>query len=117
MEFATPMPPNMPMVEASVPNESSMSDYCRFAQAVLSMPPMEGFNVEFDLGVKQVDSDTPDRARVRLVLYANNALWHYVMKTKDLQPELLRWYLRHKKFDFVVQDNVHVHTLSDPDQA
>jgi len=45
---------------------------------------MEGFDVDFDLGVEQVDSDLPDNAQVRFVLYANNALWHCVMKTKDL---------------------------------
>ena len=76
------MPPNMPEVEVPVPNESSMSNYCRFAQAILSMPLMEGF-----------DGDSLDKARVRFVLYADAALWHCVMKTKDLQPERLWWYL------------------------
>ena len=65
-----------------------MSDYCRFAQAVLSMPPMEEFDVEFDLGVEQVDCDPLDRPRACFVLYANNALWHRVMKMMDLQPKL-----------------------------
>ena len=78
---------------------------------------MEGFDIDFDLGVEQFDSDPPDKARVRFFLYADNALWHHVMKTKDLQPELLRWYLRLRKFDFVVWDKVNVHTLSDPGQA
>ena len=54
------------------------------------MALIEGFDADFDLGVEQVDSDLPDRARVRFVLYADNALWHLVMKAKDLQPELLR---------------------------
>jgi len=38
VEFAAPMPPNMPKVEVHIYNESSMSDYYRFAQAVLSLP-------------------------------------------------------------------------------
>jgi len=39
------------------------------------------------------------------------------MKMKDLQPELLRWYLQLNKFDFVVQDKANVHIASDSDQA
>jgi len=52
VEFAAPMPPNKPKVEALVSNESSMSDHCRFAQTVLSMPPVEGFNADFDVVVE-----------------------------------------------------------------
>jgi len=33
-----------------------MSDCCRFAQAVLSLSPMEEFDVDFDLGVEQGNS-------------------------------------------------------------
>ena len=58
MEFTAPMPPNKPEVEALVSNESSMSNYCRFAQIVLSMPPVEGFDADFDVGVERVD-DSP----------------------------------------------------------
>ena len=111
------MPPNTPKVEVPVLDESSISDYCRFAQVVLSMPPMEGFDADFDLGVEQVNSNPPDRPRVRFVLYADNLLWHHVMKMRDLQQELLRWFLRLKKFDFVVCDKANAHTLTDPDQA
>ena len=42
VKFATPMPPKKPEVQVPIPNESSMSEYCRFAQIVLSMPPKEG---------------------------------------------------------------------------
>ena len=42
----------MPEVETYASSESSMSDYCRFAQAVLSLPHMEDFDVDFDLGVE-----------------------------------------------------------------
>ena len=57
VKFAALMPPNTPKVEVLVPNKFSMNDYCRFAQTVLSMPPMEGFDADFDLGVEQVDSN------------------------------------------------------------
>jgi len=39
VEFATPMSPNMPKVEDHASNESSTSNYCKFAQAILSLPP------------------------------------------------------------------------------
>jgi len=39
VKFAAPTPPNMPMVEADVSDESSMSNNCRFAQAILFLPP------------------------------------------------------------------------------
>ena len=68
------------------------------------MPPLEAFDANFDVGVKQLDGNSSDGLRERFVLYADSALWHQVMKTKDLQSELLRWYLHKKKFDFVVRD-------------
>ena len=52
MEFVAPMLPSIPKFEAHASNESSMSDYCRFAQVVLSLPPMQGFDVDFNLGVE-----------------------------------------------------------------
>jgi len=38
VEFAAPMPPSILEVEAHASNESTMSDYCRFAQVVLLAP-------------------------------------------------------------------------------
>ena len=117
MEFVVLALPSIPKVEVYASNESTMSDYCRFAQAVLSLPPMERFDANFDLGVEQGDSGQSDRSRTRFTLYADSALWHKLMMMKDLQPELLRWYLRLKKFDFVVLDKNDPHTLIDLDQA
>ena len=39
------------------------------------------------------------------------------MKAKDLQLELLQWYLRLKKFNFVVCDIATVRILTDSEQA
>jgi len=64
-----------PRLRIPVLNESSMGDYCRFVQVVLSMPPMDEFDVDFYLGVEQVDGDLPDKVRVRFVLEAYSALW------------------------------------------
>ena len=75
------------------------------------MPSLEGFNADFDVGVEQVDDSRYNGPRERFVLYTNGTLWDQVMKMKDLQLELLRWYLQLKKFDFVVRDQ------ADPNQA
>jgi len=84
VEFAALMPPNKPEVEAPISHESSMSDYCRFAQTVLSMPPMVCFDVDFDVGVEQVGDSPSDGPQERVALFIDSALWHQVMKTKDL---------------------------------
>lgn len=84
MGFSTSMPPNKPEVEAPVSNDSSISEYYRFAGVVHSMPPLEGFDADFDLGVDQVDDSPSDGPRHRFVLYVDDALWYHVMKTKDL---------------------------------
>jgi len=47
VEFAAPMPPSIYEVKAYASNESSMSDYYRFAQVVLSLPPKEGSQFRF----------------------------------------------------------------------
>ena len=63
------------------------------------MPFLEGFDIDFDVGVEQVDASPSDGPKERFVMYTEGALWHQVMKIKDLQPELLRWYLQLQKFD------------------
>jgi len=46
MEFATLMQPSIPKVEAHAFNESTMSEYCMFAQAVPFLPTIEGFDAD-----------------------------------------------------------------------
>ena len=81
------------------------------------MSPLEGFYANFDVGVEQVDVSPSDGPREQFVLYTDSVLWDQVMTTKDLQPELLWWYLQLKKFDFVARDKANVYALSDPNQA
>ena len=63
MEFSAPMPPNKPEVEIPVSNDFSMTEYCRFAQVVHSMPSLEGFDADFDVGVEQVDGNLSNGPR------------------------------------------------------
>ena len=92
-----------------------MSNYYRFAQAILSLPHMERLNADFDMGVEQIDSSLSDRLHMQYVFYPDSGLWHKLMNTKDLQLVLLKWYLRLKTFDFVLHDKANDHTLTDPD--
>ena len=39
-----------------------MSDYCKFTQVVLSLPLMEGVDLDFGLGIEHDDSDSSDGA-------------------------------------------------------
>jgi len=76
-----------------------------FAQFVLSLPPSERFDADFDLVIEQDGSGQSDGPHARFILYTDSALWHQLMTTtKDLQLKLLRWYLCLKKFNFMVRD-------------
>jgi len=55
IEFSAPMPPSKLEVEAPVSNDSLISECCRFARVVHSVPLLEGFDAEFDVRVKQVN--------------------------------------------------------------
>jgi len=68
------MPTNKPEVKDLISNEPLMSDYSKFAQTVLSMPSMEGFDVDFDVGVERIDDSPSDDPQERFVLYTDSAL-------------------------------------------
>ena len=48
MEFAASMLPSIPKVGAHASYESAVCDYSGFAQPILSLPAMEGFDADFD---------------------------------------------------------------------
>jgi len=91
--------------------------YWRFAKAVLSLAPMEGIDVDFDLGIEQDDSGWSDGPRTWFVLYTDNLLWRQFLMTKDLQPKLMRWYLQLEDYNFVVCNKNGVHMLTDPEST
>ena len=66
VEFPTPTPPSIPEIEAYAYNESSISDYCSFPQVVLSLPPIEGVDLDFDFGIKYKDSGPSNGAAIDL---------------------------------------------------
>ena len=84
VKFAIPTPSSIPKVKTYSSNESCKSDYYRFTQLVLILPPMEGIDLYFDLGIEYKDSGLSDIARYLIVLYADSALWCNLMIKKDL---------------------------------
>ena len=68
------MPPSIPKVEAHASNESVMSDYCRFAQVILPLAPMKGFDADFDFEIKQGDSGQFDGPCTRFILHVDSVL-------------------------------------------
>jgi len=57
------MQPSITEVEAYTSNESYMSGYYKFAQVVLSLPPMERVDLDFDIGIEHDDNGPSDGAR------------------------------------------------------
>jgi len=51
-----------------------MSNYCRLAQVVLSLPLMEGVDLDFDLRIEYSDTCLSDVARYRFLLSADGTL-------------------------------------------
>jgi len=76
---------------------------------------MEGVDVDFNLGIEHDDSGQSDGPRTRFVLYTANMLWRQLMIMKDLQPQLLRWYLHLKEYNFMAHYKSDTHILTDPD--
>ena len=87
MDFASSTPPSIPEFKAYTSNESFMSGYYMFAQLVLSLPLMEGVDLDFYMRIKYDNNDLSDGARYQFALKRN------LMMDKDLQPEYLRWCL------------------------
>ena len=74
IEFTAPTKPSLPKVKVYASNESLVTDYCRFSQAVLSLPPTEGVKIDFDLGIEHDDSGQSDGPRNQFVLYTDSEL-------------------------------------------
>ena len=68
VEFASPTSPSVPKVEADASNESPMSCYCRFTQVIFSLPPMEGVDLDFDMGIEHDHSGQYEESRNHFVL-------------------------------------------------
>ena len=75
MEFVAPVPPNIPKATTYASNKSTMSDYCRFAQTVLSLPPMKDLKWTLIWRLNKLTVARMMEQPMWFVLYASSALW------------------------------------------
>jgi len=96
-------PPNSVETKPYAVDEGYLSTCCRFVTLWMSKLRISGGVPELDLDVKldfgPYDGDGP---RMRVLL--DPSLWRTFMFKKDLNPELLRWFLLLHQFDFEVRD-------------
>ena len=84
-------------------DEGYLSAYCRFITFWMSMPPVSGGlqeeveDMEFEFG--PYDGDGP---KIRVSL--DPKLWKLLRFKKDLNPELLRWFLLLRQFYVEIVD-------------
>jgi len=90
VKLSVPMPPSMIEDETYATNDVSMSDYCKLAKIMQSMPQIDDNKHDFDLGV-ELRSGPSSGAQYEFILYTDRVKWSHLMAKKDLHPELLRW--------------------------
>jgi len=73
MAFVAPIPPTITEDGPSAFNEGSLSSYCRFAQLLTLLPPIEGIDFEFDLGI-EFSSDQSKGAHFWIVLHVTHSI-------------------------------------------
>ena len=66
VEFVAPITPGITKDGPSASNECSLSAYCRFAQLLTYLPPIEGINLHFDLGI-EFGNDPSDGVHSQIV--------------------------------------------------
>jgi len=54
VEFAAPILPDITEDRPSAFNEGSLNAYCRFAQLLRSLPPVEEVDLDFNLGIESI---------------------------------------------------------------
>ena len=84
------MPPSIVEDKTYATNEVSMSDHCKFAQVVQSIPQIDDIKYDFDLIVKH-RSGPSDGPHYKFILHMDHIKWSHLMAKKDLCPELMRW--------------------------
>jgi len=86
------VPPSIVEIEPYAVDEGYLSACCRFVTLWMSMPPMSGGEQEMDLDV-EFDCGLDDGDGPRMSMILDSILWWTFMLKKDLNPELLRWFL------------------------
>ena len=96
-------PPNIVEIEPYAVDEGYLGEYGGFIPFWMSVPSMSG-------GVQEVDADFEfkfglfdgDGPKIRVLL--DPILWKLLRSKKDLNPELLRWFLLLRQFKVEIVD-------------
>jgi len=96
-------PPRTVETKLYVVDEGYLSAFSRFTSLWMSMPPMSGGVEEIDLDV-EFEFGPYDGDRPKISVLLDPSLWRTLRSKKDLNPELLRWFILLQQFEFEVQD-------------
>jgi len=95
-------PPSIVETESYAVDKGYLSACCWLTSLWMSMPQMSGgvqeIDVNFNFEFGPYDGDGP---KVSVIL--DPTLWSILRAQKDLNPELLRWFLLLTQFDFEVR--------------
>jgi len=96
-------PPSIVETEPYTVHKGYLSECCRFITLWMLMPPKHGDVQELDLDMKfdfrPYDDDGP-----KMSVLLDPTLWSALRAQKDLNPELLRWFLLLQQFDVEIVD-------------
>jgi len=72
-----------------------VSHFCKFAQLMLSMCPLHGFEIDIDMKFKfgYCDGDPFDGAHPKIIACMDLIFGSFFMKKKDLHPFFLKSFL------------------------
>jgi len=75
-------------------DEGYLSNCCRFMTLLMFMPPMSGGKHDLDMELRiEFRCRLFAGANPRMIVFMGSAPWKYLMLKKDLNPEMLRWFL------------------------
>jgi len=98
-----PFPPNIVETWPYAVDEGYLSECCRFITFCMLMPPVSK-------GLQEVDADMKfefrsyDGDRPKMSVNLDPKLWKLPRSKKDLNPELLRWFLLLQQFNVEIVD-------------
>ena len=94
-------PPSIVETKPYTIDEGHLSAYCRFFTLWMSMPPMGGGVHELDLEF-EIEFGMSSGGGPRMIMLLDPSLWRTLMLKKDLNLEILRWFLLLHQFEFEV---------------
>jgi len=96
-------PPDIVEIKRYAVDDGYLSTCCRFVTLWMSMPlvtrGVHEMDADFEFDFGPHDGDGP-----KMSVLLDPSLWRFLRIKKDLNPELLRWFLLLQQFEFEVRD-------------